>query len=167
MCLPHLFFHYGIKNEVISINHSNFGRISRKVLNSKPYRDLNKIIILTWVLFSFVYIFRDSLYNLNNSYITLFAGVAPNLLSSFLFTLIGMFYILPYFKSIDSINRPIFIWLVNLLNLIVFLLIEYGHVILNLGYWDNNDLVASVIGLLFSTIVYLKLRKRIFNAKNM
>ena len=137
---------------MISISNPNFGRISRKVLNSKAYRDLNKIIVVTWILFSLVYAFRANLYNLSNQYITLLAEVAPNLLSSFLFTLIGMFYVLPYFKSIDSINKPIFLWLINLLNIIVFSLIEYVHVILNLGSWDNNDIVASLIGLIFSTV---------------
>lgn len=145
-----------------SISHSNFGRISKKFLNSKPYKDLNKIIVLTWVLFSFVYIFRENLYCLNNQYINLLLAVAPNLLASFLFTLIGMFYVLPYFNGIDSINNPICILLINLLNIIVFSLIEYGHVLLDLGYWDNNDILASLIGLLFSTVVYFQLRKQLF-----
>lgn len=73
-----------------------------------------------------------------------------------------MFYILPYFKSIDLLNKQIFIWLINLLNIIVFSLIEYGHVILNLGTWDNNDIVASLIGLIFATTFYFKLRKSLF-----
>lgn len=144
---------------MISISNSKFGKINKEIFNSKQYKDLSKIIVMSWVLFALLYAFRDDLYNLNNKHITLFAETGPNFISSFLFTLIGMFYVLPYFKSIDSINKPIFIWLINLLNLIVFLLIEYGHVILKLGTWDNNDIVASLIGLIFSTIVYFNLRK--------
>ncbi|MBL4938538.1 hypothetical protein JK636_22805 [Clostridium sp. YIM B02515] len=99
------------------------------------------------------------MYNLNNQYITLFAGAAPNLIPSFLFTLIGVFYIVPFFKGTDSIDKPIFIWLINALNMIVFLLVEYLHVVFNLGSWDNNDMIASLIGIIVSTVIYFKLRK--------
>ena len=59
----------------------------------------------------------------------------------------------------DSINKSPLLWLINILNIIVFLLIEYIHVVLNLGTWDNNDIVASLIGMMFSTAIYFKLRK--------
>lgn len=125
----------------------------------KQYKALSKFIIIIYGLFMLVYMFRENLYNLNNQYITLFAGAAPNLIPSFLFTLIGVFYIVPFFKGTDSIDKPIFIWLINALNMIVFLLVEYLHVVFNLGSWDNNDMIASLIGIIVSTVIYFKLRK--------
>jgi hypothetical protein len=107
-----------------------------------------------------VYVFREELYKLDNQYITLLAGIIPNLIPSLIFTLIGIFYIVPmFFKGIDSINKTIFIWLINVLNISIFLLIEYLHVVLNLGVWDNNDMIASLIGIIISTIIYFKTRK--------
>ena len=107
-----------------------------------------------------VYIFRENLYKLENKYITLFAETAPNLIPSFLFTLIGMFYAVPILsKYNDSINKPKFIWLINILNMIVFVFIEYLHVVFNLGTWDNNDMIASLIGIIISTIIYFKSKK--------
>lgn len=110
-------------------------------------------------MFASIYIFRDNLYRVNNQYITLFAETAPNLTASILFNLMAIFYAIPFFKGIDSIRETRFIWLVNVLNVIVFLLIEYIHVVLNLGSWDNNDILASLIGIIFSTAIYFKLRK--------
>ena len=84
---------------------------NKHFLGQKPYKALNTIIILIYGLFILIYLTRASLYKLNNQYLTLFAGTAPNLLPSFLFTLIGVFYIVPYFKGVASINRPLYIWL--------------------------------------------------------
>lgn len=148
------------------MSNSKFGKINKDIFNSKPYKNLSKIIVVIWILFGPIYLFRDNLYNLNNKYITLFAETAPNLLFSFLFTLIGIFYILPHFKGINSINKPQFILLINVINIIVVLLIEYIHVALNLGSWDNNDIIVSLIGLGLSTTTYFKLRKNFLKIYN-
>ncbi|MEG1797349.1 MAG: hypothetical protein RR262_12705 [Clostridium sp.] len=113
-----------------------------------------------------VYVFRHMLYKLNNEYITLFAETAPNLIPSFLFTIIGMFYVVPVlFKDIALINESKFLWVMNALNIIIFLLIEYLHVIFNVGSWDNKDIIASLIGIAFSTIIYFKIRNLFTNLK--
>lgn len=117
-------------------------------------------MIIIYVLFMIVYMFRDNLYKLDNKYITLFAGTAPNLIPSSLFTLIGIFYVVPFFKGISSINKPMCIWLVNALNIIVFSSIEYLHVVFKSGVWDNNDMIASLIGILVSTAIYFFIRKK-------
>lgn len=143
---------------MIKINNLRVSKTNSKLFSSKPYKNLNKIIIIIYILFTFVYLFRQSLYKLDNQYITLFAGTAPNLIPSFLFTLIGIFYIVPYFKGIESINNSRFLWLINVLNIFVFLLIEYMHVLFKLGKWDNYDIIASLIGILLSTIIYFKFR---------
>lgn len=145
---------------MIIINKFKSEKINNKPFSSKSYKSLSKFIVVTYILFALVYIFRDKLYELDNQDITLFAETAPNLISSFIFTLIGVFYILPFLKGPDLINKPIFIWSINVVNIIVFSLIEYIHVVLNLGEWDNNDIVASLIGIIFSTAIYFKIRKR-------
>lgn len=92
------------------ISNLKLSRINKKVFSSKPYKYLNKSIFITYVLFMLVYMFREKLYKLDNQYITLFAWSIPNLIPSFLFTLVGIFYIVPMsFKSTDAINKPKFI----------------------------------------------------------
>ncbi len=145
--------------EVSKINNLRLSKANRNFFNSQPYKTLRKVIIIICVLFLIVYMLRENLYKLDNKYITLFAGTSPNLIPSSLFTLVGIFYIVP-FLGIDSINKPMFIWLVNALNIIVFSLIEYLHVVFKLGVWDNNDMIASLIGILVSTAVYFNIRKK-------
>ena len=135
------------------------GKVNNKFVNSKSYKDLRSIIVITCLIFMLVYLFRGNLYQMNNQLIVLFAETAPNLIMSFLFTLIGMFFVLPFFKGIDPIRKPMVIWIINAINIIIFSLIEYVHVVLNLASWDNNDIVASLIGIIFSTTIYFKLRK--------
>lgn len=132
---------------------------NNKLFSSKAYKNLNRLIVLVYIFFMLIYVFSDNLYKLDSSYITLFAEVAPNLIPSFLFTLIGMFYIVPLLKGIDSVGKSIVIWLINAINIIVFLLIEYIHVVFKLGSWDNNDIIASLIGIALATVCYFKLRK--------
>lgn len=68
-------------------------RITLKDLNNnKCYKVLTKGILLLYIVLMLVYVFRDALYALNNPYITIFAWTAPNLIPSFLFTIIGTFY---------------------------------------------------------------------------
>ena len=141
------------------MNSSKSGKVDKKYLKSKQFKDISRVIVLIYLLLAGVYVFRDNLYRLNNPYITRLTETAPNLMGSILFNLIAIFYVVAYFRAIDSINKPILIWLVNLLNIVFFLLIEYVHVVLDLGSWDNNDIVASLIGMAFSTAIYFKLRK--------
>lgn len=106
-----------------------------------------------------IYVFRDNLYKLDSSYITMLAEVTPNLIPSFLFTIIGMFYIVPLLNGANLTNKSRVIWMINSLNILCFLLIEYIHVVFKLGSWDNNDIIASLIGIAVATVIYFKLRK--------
>lgn len=145
--------------EVIKISNLKLKNINSKLFSSKPYINLNRVIALTYIFFMFIYVFREKLYELDTSYITMFAEVAPNLIPSFLFTIIGMFYIVPLLKGVNLTNKPRVIWVINSLNILCFLLIEYIHVFFKLGSWDNNDIIASLIGIAVATVIYFKLRK--------
>lgn len=147
-------------------NNFKLGKVNNKFVNSKSYKNLRNIIVETSVIFMLVYAFRTNLYELNNPSITLFAETAPNLFVSFLFTLIGMFFILPFINNIDPISNPKLIWVINALNIIILSLIEYIHVVLDLGLWDNNDIIASLIGIMLSTAIYFKLRKSFLETYN-
>lgn len=140
-------------------NNFRLGKVNNEFVNSKSYNNLRNIIVVTCILFMLIYAFRASLYEINIQLIKLFAETAPNLFASFLFTLIGMFFVLPFFNSVDPINKSRFIWIINALNIILFSLFEYVHVILNLASWDNSDIIASLIGIIISTAIYFKLRK--------
>lgn len=161
------------KNKVLSVvlKRINPGRINpmnRLKLNKldkthfigKAYNNLKKSVIFIYALFMMIYVFRDNLYEMNNQYITLLAWTAPNLIPSFLFTIMGIFYIAPMlFKSADIINNSKLIWIVNAVNIVIFGLIEYVHVIFKIGVWDNKDIIASIIGIIFATFAYFQLRK--------
>lgn len=142
------------------INNLKVSKVNRNLFYSQPYKTLRKVIIIVYVLFMIVYMFRENLYKLDSKFITLFAQTAPNLIPSSLFTLIGIFYIVPFLKGIDSINVPMLLWVVNIINIIVFSLIEYMHVVFKLGSWDNNDMIASLVGITISTVIYFKIRKK-------
>ncbi|WP_315115283.1 hypothetical protein [uncultured Clostridium sp.] len=142
------------------MNNLKLNKTNKTLFSSQAYKRLSKIILIIYGLFMLMYAFRENLYKLNNQYITLFAWTAPNLIPSFIFTLIGIFYVVPMlFKATDVINNSKFIWLINVLNMIIFALIEYLHVIFKVGVWDNKDMVASLIGIVIATIVYFKFRK--------
>lgn len=142
------------------MNNLKLSNTDKTLLNGKAYKYLKGTILVIYVLLTLVYMFRGNLYKLDNYYTTLFAWTAPNLIPSFLFTLIGIFYVVPIlFKTTNVISNSKFIWLINVLNMSIFALIEYLHVIFNLGVWDNKDMIASLIGIIVATIVYFKYRK--------
>lgn len=140
-------------------NNFRLSKVNNKFVNSKSYRNLKNIVVAACLLFMLLYLFRNDLYQMDNQLIVLFAETAPNLIASFLFTLISMFFVLPYFKDIDPIRKQMVIWIINAINIIIFSLIEYVHAVSNLSSWDNNDIIASLIGIMFSTAIYFKLRK--------
>lgn len=126
---------------------------------NKYYKALTKVMLVLYIAFMIVYVFRDFLYELDNHYITLFAWTAPNLIPSFLFTLLGIFYVVPLLlNEKESFNNTKYLWMVNLLNVIIFTFIELIHVIFDLGVWDNKDIVATFVGIIFATFVYYKIR---------
>lgn len=134
------------------------------LFHGKAYKYLKGTILLIYVLFMLIYVFREGLYKLDNYYITLLAETAPNLIPSFLFTLIGIFYVVPkLFKTTKAISNSKYVWLINILNMSIFALIEYLHVLFNLGVWDNRDMAASLIGIIVATIIYFKSRKLFVN----
>lgn len=145
--------------EVIKISNLKLKNINSKLFSSKSYKNLNRLIALTYIFFMLIYVFRDNLYKLDSAYITLVAGTVPNLIPSFLFTIIGTFYIVPLLNGANLTNKSRVIWMINSLNILCFLLIEYIHVVFKLGSWDNNDIIASLIGIAVATGVYFKLRK--------
>lgn len=142
------------------MNNLKLSNTNKTLFNGRAYKCLKGTILVIYVLFMLFYIFRENLYKLDNYYITLFAWTASNLIPSFLFTLIGIFYVVPIlFKTTNAISNSKFIWLINVLNMSIFALIEYLHVIFNLGVWDNKDMIASLIGIIVATTIYFKFRK--------
>jgi hypothetical protein len=142
------------------MNDSRKSKTLETLFDRKAYKYLKVILFAIFILIVLVYMLRENLYKIDNYYITLFAWTAPNLIPSFLFTLIGIFYIVPIlYKTTKIINNFKFILIINLINMSIFILIEYLHVIFNLGVWDNKDMIASFIGIIIATIVYLKFKK--------
>jgi hypothetical protein len=131
----------------------------KNLIKNKNYKALTRAMIILYIAFMIVYTFRDALYGLDNQYITLFAWTAPNLIPSFLFTLFGIFYLVPILlNERESIKNPKYLLIVNFLNLIIFTIIELIHVIFDLAVWDNKDIIATFIGIALATLIYYKLR---------
>lgn len=131
----------------------------KTLFRGKAYKYLKVTILVVYALFMLVYMFRENLYKLDNYYLTLFLWTAPNLIPSFLFSLIGIFYVVPMvFKTTNQINNSKFIWIINVVNMSIFAIIEYVHVIFNLGVWDNKDMIASLIGIIAATIIYFEFK---------
>ena len=91
------------------------------------------------------YLLREQ-FSQSDALVVLFFGVFPNLLGSFATPFILAFLLerrYPMWKALDRL------WVFGLVNLFTFgvcLLIEYGHVVAQLGNWDNNDIFASLVG---------------------
>ena len=129
------------------------------LIKNKNYKTLTRAMIILYIAFIIVYTFRDALYGINNQYITLFVWTAPNLIPSFLFTLFGIFYLVPILLNTrESFNNTKYLLIVNFLNIIIFTIIELIHVIFDLGVWDNKDIFATLIGIVLATLIYYKLR---------
>ena len=129
------------------------------LIKNKNYKTLTRAMIILYIAFIIVYTFRDALYGINNQYITLFVWTAPNLIPSFLFTLLGIFYVVPLLlNEKESFNNTKYLLIVNFLNIIIFTIIELIHVIFDLGVWDNKDILATLIGIVLATLIYYKLR---------
>ena len=129
------------------------------LIKNKNYNVLTRALIILYIAFMIVYALRDTLYGINNHYITLFAWTVPNLIPSFLFTLLGVFYVVPLLlNNKKSFNNTKYLWLVNFLNVIIFALIKLIHVIFDLGVWDNKDIMATFVGIGSATFVYYKIR---------
>ncbi len=98
-------YHRHIKRLILNIgemriiDNLKLRKTNKTIFKSKSYKVLNRVLIVVYVLFMLVYMFRGNLYKLGDEYISLFAEPAPNLIPSFLFTLIGIFYIVPFFKG--------------------------------------------------------------------
>ncbi len=109
-------------------------------------KEIKKLVGFTYIIFMLLYFFRNNLYKINNHLLTFFLGITPNLFPSFLFTII----LYTNFAS-KKINKNKLLFIINLSNLFLFLLIEYLHLLFNLGYWDNYDILASIIGIIFAS----------------
>ena len=136
-----------------------FRKLDADFFKSKSYKYLKLGVLILYALFMMVYPFRSNMYSLNNQYITLFAETAPNLIPGYLFTIVSVFFIVPMLNLEEKfISRPNLIWVINLINIIIFILIECLHIVFNLGMWDNNDILATIIGISLATITYHKLK---------
>jgi len=125
----------------------------------KNYKRLAIYILLSYVIFILVYLNRPSLYELDNSILDLIIGSIPNFIPSILFSVIGIFYIVPLVTGVfNSIENRKYLLIISSVNLIMFILIEYFHVVLSSGNWDNIDIVASVLGIVIAYIYYKKVK---------
>jgi len=93
--------------------------------------------------------------------VRLFLDTFPNLFGSFGTPFLLLLILSARRKDISLIKSlPAFL-LLNLFTFAVVLLIEWGHVLLSLGIWDNNDILASAIGGLAAVVFWFIGFKRV------
>jgi hypothetical protein len=119
----------------------------RAVVKHPHYQAFIRAVFFGYIPLIAVYLLRGQMYAMDNDLVTLLAGVMPNLAGSFMFTLLVMLTIANRRNSIAWLSNRTLIWRANAANLAMFLLIEMGHIWLNLGVWDNADMIASVLGI--------------------
>jgi len=104
--------------------------------------------------------FRPNLYALGNDAVDLIVGAIPNFIPSVLFSIIGIYYLIPFITGkFQMICESKYLLIVSFINLLVFILIEYIHVILELGNWDNIDILATVLGILLASIYHFRIKE--------
>ncbi|MGB3368969.1 MAG: hypothetical protein WBA54_15835 [Acidaminobacteraceae bacterium] len=132
----------------------------------KSYKRLAIYILLSYGLFILLYLNRPALYDYGNTYLDLIIGSVANFIPSILFSLIAIFYIVPLltgtFKTIANKN---YLFLISAINLSVFVLIEYVHVLLSLARWDHIDILASIIGIVIAYVYHSKVKSTFSSTK--
>lgn len=135
------------------------GKATSTPLNGKAVRYMKWITILFYLLCAWFYLYRGELFDNRNLWSYALACTGPNLLWSFLFTWFSMMYVVPrFFRGRIARNDSNALLVVNLFNLSLFSFIESLHVLLNVGHWDTLDIVASTIGMLCASCLYLLLK---------
>ncbi len=139
---------------------SSFSDVKKTLINHKKYKRLNSYILITYCVFISLYMFRPNLYALGNDAVDLIVGAIPNFIPSVLFSIIGIYYLIPFITGkFQMICESKYLLIVSFINLLVFILIEYIHVILELGNWDNIDILATVLGILLASIYHFRIKE--------
>jgi hypothetical protein len=122
------------------------------------YRRCYQYAVIGFLTLSVGYLLRGQL-NQQNPLVTLLLGVFPNLIGSFATPFMLGYLLTLRFPSLHALDRlPVF-GLINLFTFAVCILIEQLHVVLDLGQWDPNDILASIIGGLASLAVFALTRR--------
>lgn len=56
--------------------------------------------------------------------------------------------------------------IVSILNLAVFLAIEYLHVLFRVGFWDSMDIAASLVGIALAAVISVVIRRAVVGRKS-
>jgi hypothetical protein len=90
----------------------------------------------------------------------LFLDTFPNLFGSFGTPFLLLLLVTTLQKDMGMLRNFRMFAMLNIFTFLVVLLIEWGHVVLNLGVWDMNDVLASIAGGLAAIIAWLFFVKR-------
>ena len=135
----------------------NFNNISSNPLHRRYYW----YALAGFASISIGYLLREPL-SQADALVILLLGVFPNLLGSFATPFLLAFLLEKRFPAWKALDRFTAFGLVNLFTFAVTLLIEYLHVAFQKGNWDNNDVIASIIGGLAAVALWQLTRKSMF-----
>lgn len=142
-------------------------KIEKIIFENKIYKALNLKILLVYILFIVIYLSRPNLYKIDNSIVDIIVGSIANFIPSMLFSIIGILHIIPLITGeLKAINNVKNLMIVNLINLLVFILIEYHHVIFESGNWGNLDIIATILGIVIASIYYFRVKDKFSDIGN-
>jgi glycopeptide antibiotics resistance protein len=111
-----------------------------------------------FVPLSIGYLLREFV-DASNPLVALLLGVFPNLLGSFATPFALMVFLPTRLPALKTMQPLVLFGLINLFTFAVVLLIEYLHIVFDLGVWDANDITASVIGGLAALAAFLRTKR--------
>ena len=90
----------------------------------------------------------------SHGWLGLFLDTFPNLFGSFGTPFLLLVLYTTWRKDLSLLRSTRLFLLASLVSLVIFVLIELGHILLSLSFWDNNDMAASLLGGLLALVVW-------------
>ena len=122
------------------------------------HRRFYQYAVFGFIALSLGYLLREQI-SPKNALVSLLLGSFPNLTGSFATPFILTFLIAQKYPSWNGMSSLSVFGLINLFTFAVCVLIEYLHVLFQLGRWDANDIAASIIGGLLSMVLFMLTRR--------
>lgn len=91
----------------------------------------------------------------SQGWLGVFLDTFPNLFGAFGTPFLLLVLFITWRKDLSLLRSTRLFLLASLVSLVIFVLIELGHILLSLSFWDNNDMAASVLGGLLALVVWV------------
>jgi hypothetical protein len=129
------------------------GMLLQQYLTDPLFKRLYHIGFIGIAMISVGYMTRFQLGS-SQGWLGLFLDTFPNLFGSFGTPFLLLVLYTTWRKDLSLLRSTRLFLQASLLSLVIFVLIEMGHILLSLSFWDNNDMAASLLGGLLAWLVW-------------